>query len=37
VGPSCVIEGKCHQGKKSCGKMAEVRDYFEQFRAEPSS
>lgn len=28
AGPSCVREGKCHQGKKTCGKAEEVKDYF---------
>ncbi len=32
AGPSCVREGKCHQGKKGCGKIEEVRAYFERFK-----
>ncbi len=33
VGPSCVTGGKCHQGKKSCGKMQEVKSYFEGLKS----
>ena len=25
AGPSCVTEGRCHEGKMSCGKMKEMR------------
>lgn len=32
AGPPCVTEGKCHQGKKSCGNTEEVRTYFEKLR-----
>ncbi len=28
AGPSCVMEGRCPEGKMSCGKMKEVREYF---------
>ncbi len=28
AGPSCVAEGKCPEGKMSCGKINEVREYF---------
>ncbi len=28
AGPSCVAEGKCPEGKMSCGKFAEVREYY---------
>ena len=28
AGPSCVAEGKCPEGKMSCGKMKEVKEYF---------
>lgn len=28
AGPSCVATGKCPEGKMSCGKMKEVREYF---------
>ena len=28
TGPSCVAEGKCTEGKMSCGKMKEVKEYF---------
>ncbi len=30
AGPSCVMTGKCPEGKMSCGKMAEVKAYFAQ-------
>lgn len=32
AGPSCVAEGKCPEGKMSCGKMKEVKEYFAQFK-----
>ena len=28
AGPSCVAEGKCPEGKMTCGKMAEVKEHF---------
>lgn len=28
AGPSCVADGKCPEGKMSCGKIKEVRAYF---------
>lgn len=28
AGPSCVASGKCPEGKMSCGKMKEVKEYF---------
>lgn len=28
AGPSCVAEGKCPEGKMTCGKINEVKDYF---------
>lgn len=28
AGPSCVATGKCPEGKMSCGKMKEVKEYF---------
>lgn len=30
AGPSCVMTGKCPEGKMSCGKMAELKAYFAQ-------
>ncbi|MDE7363649.1 MAG: FAD-dependent thymidylate synthase [Ruminococcus sp.] len=32
AGPSCVAEGKCPEGKMTCGKMQEVHEYFDRFR-----
>lgn len=32
AGPSCVAEGKCPEGKMTCGKMNEVRKYFSSFK-----
>lgn len=32
AGPSCVAEGRCPEGKMTCGKMKEVREYFDRFR-----
>lgn len=31
AGPSCVATGKCPEGKMTCGKANEVKDYFAQF------
>ena len=28
AGPSCVTDGKCPEGKMSCGKISEVREYY---------
>ncbi|MDE7138499.1 MAG: FAD-dependent thymidylate synthase, partial [Ruminococcus sp.] len=28
AGPSCVADGKCPEGKMSCGKISEVREYY---------
>ena len=33
AGPSCVAEGKCPEGKMTCGKMTEVREYFNALKA----
>lgn len=30
AGPSCVVTGKCPEGKMSCGKIAEVKERFSQ-------
>lgn len=32
AGPSCVAEGKCPEGKMSCGKMHEVRAMFDRLK-----
>lgn len=32
AGPSCVAEGKCPEGKMSCGKMKEVKAQFEAMK-----
>jgi len=32
TGPACYREGKCHQGKKCCGKAEEIKSYFESFK-----
>ena len=32
AGPSCVAEGKCPEGKMTCGKMNEVKGYFAEFK-----
>ena len=32
AGPSCVAEGKCPEGKMTCGKMNEVKEYFAEFK-----
>lgn len=34
AGPSCYSDGKCYQGKKTCGKMAEVIEHFREFSKE---
>jgi thymidylate synthase (FAD) len=33
AGPSCVAEGKCPEGKMSCGKMKEVKERFAAMKA----
>lgn len=37
AGPSCVAEGKCPEGKMSCGKMREVREEFDKMKHTPSA
>ena len=32
AGPSCVADGKCPEGKMSCGKINEVRQYFQDMK-----
>ncbi|MDE5582193.1 MAG: FAD-dependent thymidylate synthase [Ruminococcus sp.] len=32
AGPSCVADGKCPEGKMSCGKISQVREYFRSLR-----
>jgi thymidylate synthase (FAD) len=34
AGPSCYVEGKCYQGRKTCGKMAEVIKEYERLGGE---
>lgn len=34
AGASCVVDGKCPEGKMSCGKMAQVRADFEKIKGE---
>ena len=31
AGPSCVASGRCPEGKMSCGKMTEIKEYFSHF------
>lgn len=31
AGPECYVNGRCAQGKKSCGKMKEMQEYFRSF------
>lgn len=31
TGPSCVVKGKCPEGKMSCGKMSEMKDKYAYF------
>ena len=31
AGPSCVADGKCPEGKMSCGKILQVKDKYAQF------
>ena len=31
LGPSCFINGKCPEGKKTCGHIAEVKERFSKF------
>lgn len=37
AGPSCVVTGKCPEGKMTCGKMNEVKEYFAAFTKEGSN
>lgn len=32
AGPSCVKEGKCPEGKMTCGKFAEVTEYYKNMK-----
>ena len=32
AGPSCFTDGKCSEGELSCGKMHEVKEYFEALK-----
>ncbi len=34
AGPSCVAQGKCPEGKMTCGKMAEVQEKFTALKEE---
>ena len=34
AGPSCVAEGKCPEGKMTCGKINEVREFFSAMKAD---
>lgn len=33
AGPSCIAEGKCPEGKMTCGKMKEVKERFSEFKS----
>ena len=37
AGPSCVAEGKCPEGKMSCGKMQEVKDHYNKIKGSTSA
>lgn len=37
AGPSCVSTGKCPEGKMSCGKASEIKEYFSQFIKDSSN
>lgn len=37
AGPSCVSSGKCPEGKMSCGKASEIKEYFSQFIKDSSN
>ena len=32
AGPSCVATGKCPEGKMSCGKIKQVKEYYEKMK-----
>ena len=36
AGPSCVATGKCPEGKMTCGKISEVKEYFASMKKENS-
>ena len=33
AGPSCVATGKCPEGKMTCGKINEVKNYFASLKS----
>jgi len=33
AGPSCVMTGKCPEGKMTCGKIVQVREYFNELKS----
>ena len=33
AGPSCVADGKCPEGKMTCGKINEVKEYFSAMKS----
>lgn len=37
AGPSCVTDGKCPEGKMTCGKFNEVRKYFSELKSSPKA
>jgi thymidylate synthase (FAD) len=32
AGPSCVKDGKCPEGKMTCGKCSEVKEFYRQLK-----
>jgi len=34
AGPSCYAEGKCPEGKMTCGKYAEVKDFYSRLHSD---
>ena len=36
AGPSCVATGKCPEGKMSCGKIKQVKEYYEIMKLDAS-
>ena len=36
AGPSCIMEGKCPEGKMTCGKINEVKEHFSALKAKIS-
>ena len=32
AGPSCVMSGRCPEGKMTCGKMKEMTEFYKELK-----